>query len=559
VNSKARYTPFRLPANFYRNNRCFIFLLIANGFVRALTVGTVFHFVRRAVGGLQSQELEIVDSLFVLLALAALLLTTRMHERYVAERMSQRYINQLRRRLLSRLMRVSSRDVDAVPSGALAARLGGDLSSLRRWLSLGMSRLIVNAILLLAAIGIITVLNATAGVISALILISLTLVSLRFGNKLRTALKAVRSLRIRMQSLLVERIGEMATIRAMGQEKREIKKINRLGKRLERKASEQGLMLGGLRGLGEAGGVFLIITVFAVYRFSANAIDGADAAAVISLVMFMTGPIRELGRVQEYYRGAAISLSKLSQMFNMRRIARGASRYVKQTCPGTIEFKNVNCAPAVKDFSAKVKAGERVAVIGRNGSGKTTLLRLAVGLIKPDSGIVRLGGVDPRCLSPETRAKKLGVFGSDFGLLRGRLDFNVAYRRPKTTADELSQAVTRFELRQLARNFSHGKEKLIRQGAKNISAGERARIGLARATLGTPDVLILDEPESNLDADGLKLLQMIIETWSGTVLLITHEKCLIELCHQVWDMDMGAGDRHAQTAKVTRLISVQKA
>ncbi len=540
MNSSAPYTPFRLPAGFWRHNRRFVFQLILNGLLRALTVTAVFHSVRQAVRGLQQAQTSISTTLWIMLALAGVLLCARMHERYTAERMSQNYINRLRRRLLTRLMRASIRDVNSIPSGALAARLGGDLSSLRRWLSLGISRLIVNSILLLVCIGIITGINVTAGMISALVVISLTLISLRLGENLRTVLKAVRSTRIRIQSLLVERIGEMAMIRVMGQEGREIRKINRLGKKLERKASTQGLILGGLRGLGEAGGILLIITVFAVFRFSAQTMGAADAAAVISLVMFMSGPIRELGRVQEYYRGASISLNKLSELFNMRRITRGASRYIDtQTDPGAIEFRNVNCAPAVKNFSAKVAAGERVAVIGRNGSGKSTLMQLAVGLLKPDSGIVRLGGIDPRRLSPTARSNILGVSGSGFGLLRGSLDSNMAYRKPGTSEDELQAAVTEFELEHLGGKFGRGTKNQIQQSARNISAGECARIGMIRATLGAPEVLILDEPESNLDAEGLKMLHELLESWPGTVFLITHQPSLIDLCQQVWNMNDG--------------------
>ncbi len=540
MNPSAPYTPFRLPAGFWRHNRRFVLLLIFNGMVRALTVTAIFHAVRQAVSGLQQAETPISSTLWIMLALAGVLLGARMHERYTAERMSQNYINRLRRRLLTRLMRVSIRDVNSIPSGALAARLGGDLSSLRRWLSLGISRLIVNSILLLVCIGVISSINVTAGAISALVVISLTLISLRLGERLRTVLKAVRSTRIRIQSLLVERIGEMAMIRVMGQEGREIRKINRLGKKLEQKASAQGLILGGLRGLGEAGGILLIITVFAVFRFSAQKMGAADAAAVISLVMFMSGPIRELGRVQEYYRGASISLNKLSELFNMRRITRGASRYIDtQTDPGAIEFRKVSCAPAVKSFSAKVAAGERVAVIGRNGSGKSTLMQLAVGLLKPDTGVVRLGGINPRRLSPAARSKIIGVSGSGFGLLRGSLDSNLTYRRPETAENELQQAVTKFELDQLVTKFGRDRKNHIQQSARNISAGERARIGLIRATLGAPEVLILDEPESNLDAEGLEMLHELLATWPGTVFLITHQPSLINLCQQVWNMNSG--------------------
>jgi len=557
MNLGTSYTPFRLPAEFWQHNRRFVLLLILNGMVRALTVTAVFYSIRQAVIGLQQAQTSITDMLWAMLLLAAVLLGARMHECYTAERMSQSYVNRLRRLLLTRLMRASIRDVNSIPSGALAARLGGDLSSLRRWLSLGISRLIVNSILLLAGIGIITSLNVTAGVISALVVMALTFLSLRLGENLRTALKAVRSTRIRMHSLLVERIGEMAMVRVMGQEGREVKRINKLGNKLENKVSAQGLRLGGLRGLGEAGGILLIVTVFAVFRLAPSQVAAADAAAVISLVMFMTGPIRELGRVQEYYRGAAISLNKLSELFSMRRITRGASRYIEtQTDPGVIEFRKVCCAPAIKNFSARVAAGQRVAVVGRNGSGKSTLMQLAVGLLRPDSGVVTLGGSDPRRLAPAARAKNVGVYGSGFGLLRGKLDFNLAYRRPGTSADELNQIVAQFDLGGLVKKLGHDRKNQIQQGARNISAGEKARAGLIRATLGTPAMLILDEPESNLDSAGLELLHQLLASWPGTVFLITHQQSLIDLCHQVWNMD--SGDVYTRDTKVTTLTRVQR-
>lgn len=553
---RVAYTPFRLPAEFWRHNRRFIFLLILNGMARAMAVAAVFHVIRQAVLGLQQAQTPIGDLLWLMSLLAAVLLGIRIHECYTAERMSQHYVNRLRRLLLARLMRASIRDVNSIPSGALAARLGGDLSSLRRWLSLGLSRLIVNAILLLAGIVIIAGINVKAGLIAALVVMFLAASSLGLGNDLRTVLKAVRSIRIHMHSLLVERIGEMAMVRVMGQERREIKKINRLGNKLEKKASAQGLRVGGLRGLSEAGGILLIIAVFAVFRSAADQLVAADAAAVISLIMFMTGPIRELGRVHEYYRGADLSLTKLSELFSMRRITRGALQYIDtQTEPGAIEFKAVHCTPAVKNFSAKVTAGERVAVTGRNGSGKSTLMHLAMGLLRPDSGVVRLGGVDPRRLSPAERAKSVGVYGSGFGLLRGKLDSNLSYRRPAASADELSRAITHFDLGGLAKKLARGVKNPIQQGSRNISAGESARIGLIRATLGTPAVLMLDEPESNLDAEGLELLRGLLKSWPGTVFLITHEQSLIDLCQQVWNMN--SGDIHTRSGKVATLTRVQ--
>ena len=550
----ASYTPFRLPAEFWRHSRWQICQLVLNGLVRTAAVIAVFLSVHRAMESLQQALPPEIGVLGVLFLMALLVLTTRSHERYTAEKMSQHYINRLRRRLLARLMRVSIRDANTIPAGSLAARLGGDLSALRRWLSLGVSRLIVNTILLLACIGIITSISLASGLITTLIVTLLTFASLRTGERLRVAIKAVRSTRIRIQTLLVERINEMAMIRVMGQEGREIRKLNKLGSKLEKEASSQGLLLGGLRGLGEAGGIALIITVFSVFHVSGRMTTAAETAAIMSLVIFMTGPIRELGRVQEYYRGAMISLQKLGELFKMRRIARGASHFAESRPePGVIEFRDVSCAPAVRHFSGRVQAGDRVAVIGQNGSGKSTLLQMAVGLIKPEEGLVRLGGVNPRRLSPADRSKCLGVTGSGFGLLRGSLEYNMSYRRPGTAVGRLHEAAARFELQRLVAPTDSGRSIRIQQGASNISSGEWARIGLIRATLDSPEVLIMDEPESNLDSEGLRLLHELLSSWSGTVFLITHSPSLIELCGTVWDMD--AGEVRPGYGKVTSMAA----
>ena len=551
------YTPFRLPANFWKQNRRHVGMLVLNGAIRASCVAAVYFSIRRAVDGLQNPDTSISGTLLLISSLAVVLLLTRMHERHTAEKMSQHYLNRLRRRLLSRLMRASVRDVSAFPAGGLAARLGGDLSSLRRWLSLGLSRLLVNTILLTTCIGLIAGISITAGAVTGLIFVVLAIVSLLLGEHLRVVMKSVRSTRIRMQSLLVERLGETAMIRIMGQERREIGRINKLGKSLEKKAAKQGLMLGGLRGLGEAGGIILIVGAFSAFHYALGSFQAADAAAVISLILFMSAPVRELGRVQEYYRGAAISLAKLTELMNMPRIVRGPSRYIhEQRDPGTVEFRRVSCAPAIRNFSARVAKGERVAIVGRNGTGKSTLLQLATGLLKPDSGKVRLGGVDPRRLSPAARAMMLGACGEGFGLLRGSLDYNVSYRRPAVSRHRIAQSLERFELDRLAEKFRQSPGKRISQGASNVSSGERARISLARATLDSPMILMLDEPESNLDAQGLELLGDLLSSWPHTILLITHQPSLIGLCDQVWDLD--TGKVRISNDKVTTLSSLEQ-
>jgi len=170
--------------------------------------------------------------------------------------------------------------------------------------------------------------------------------------------------------------------------------------------------------------------------------------------------------------------------------------------------------PVVKDFSTRVMRGDRVGVVGANGAGKTTLIELLSGALAPDSGVVRLGTnvamakLDQRraSLSPTTSlSDALTGGGSDYVLVNGERKHVVGYMKDFLFAPE--QARTPI-----------GK----------LSGGERGRLTLARALAQPSNLMVLDEPTNDLDLETLDLLQELLGDYSGTILLVSHDRDFLD-------------------------------
>ncbi len=531
--------PFRLPVRFWHYGGPQFAVLTAVALLRVTVAILIFVQMRSAAAALEQTGQVGSASLMILPTAALALVLIRLQERRIAERISQRYVNRLRKQLLRRLMRASLRVVQARPVGAMSARLGGDLALLRRWISMGLSRLLVNGLLVAGLLVTTAWINWRLAAAVTVMLLLITTAVLLLGRALQRSVKLVRSTRIRMNATLVERISQLAGIRAMGQERREIKRVQRLGTRLEKQTVAQGGLLGTLRGIGDASGVLLIVAVLAAYTLSSNgaATSLADVVAMVSMALFLSGPIRELGRVQEYYRGAVVSLEKIEEYLHLPRIIPSTKRSVN-TLPasGRVEFKNVVLEPALNGFSAVAEPGARIALLGANGSGKSTLIKLAAGLIKPERGQVRVHGVRATQLSSASRAETIGIVGQEYGLLRGSLGRNIRYRHARTDQEELDQVLEFCQLEKLLGSMRGGLNARVNERASNLSSGERGRITIARALLHSPSLLLLDEPEANLDSAGLDIINTLLESYPGTILMATHANSLARACDQIWPL-----------------------
>jgi ABC-type protease/lipase transport system, ATPase and permease components len=204
------------------------------------------------------------------------------------------------------------------------------------------------------------------------------------------------------------------------------------------------------------------------------------------------------------------------------------------------------------NLSFTLPAGQVLGVIGPSGCGKSTLARLLIGVWQPLAGKVRLDGAELSQWDKHQLGPHLGYLPQDIQLFAGTIAQNIA-RFAKVDADKVLAAAQLAGVHQLILQLPEGYETRLGEGGAGLSGGQKQRIGLARALYGLPAVIVLDEPNSNLDEAGEQaLLQAIaqLKQHKRTLILITHKPNVLTLTDQLLILREGQLQAFGPTAKV---------
>jgi ATP-binding cassette subfamily C exporter for protease/lipase len=186
-------------------------------------------------------------------------------------------------------------------------------------------------------------------------------------------------------------------------------------------------------------------------------------------------------------------------------------------------------APCLADLSFRLPAGQMLGVLGASGSGKSTLARLLVGVAPAQSGKVRLDSADLRQWDKVALGKHLGYLPQDVQLFAGTVAENIA-RFTFTDAQQVVDAAQLAGVHELILRLPLGYDTPLGEGGSGLSGGQKQRIGLARAFYGLPALIVLDEPNANLDEAGERALLAAIariKSLSRTLVVITHKPTLL--------------------------------
>jgi PrtD family type I secretion system ABC transporter len=199
---------------------------------------------------------------------------------------------------------------------------------------------------------------------------------------------------------------------------------------------------------------------------------------------------------------------------------------------GRLSVEGVNFAPpgaqklVLGNINFRVEPGEMLGVIGPSGAGKSTLARLLVGIWRPVSGSVRLDGADVFTWDRADFGRYVGYLPQDTELFSGSIRDNIGRFRADVTDEEVVRAATMAGVHELILRLPKGYDTDIGESGVVLSAGQRQRVGLARAVLGDPAFIVLDEPNASLDAEGEEALMQAMDTMKAkgaTVVIISHK------------------------------------
>ena len=222
--------------------------------------------------------------------------------------------------------------------------------------------------------------------------------------------------------------------------------------------------------------------------------------------------------------------------------------------------------PVIANVRFGLKAGQAVGIIGPSGAGKTSLVRALVGIWRPAKGCVRLDGAALDHWDPDLLGQHIGFISQTVELFDGTISENIARMNVKPDADAVLRAAKAAGAHELILRLPNGYDTAIGEGGEALSGGQRQRIALARALYGDPFLVVLDEPNSNLDNDGeLALRQAIanLKTRGAIVVLIAHRPSVLAVCDHILVLANGEqkdfGTRDEIMQKMTRPVAAPAA
>jgi len=441
----------------------------------------------------------------VLVVAALIRFITRLASRFAFLRTASRIEVDLRRDLLSRLLRQDASFFDSHRTGDLLSRFTNDLSNIRIMAGFGLLILINTLFVYVMTMALLLSLSPSLTLV-ALIPYPLLLVVKRLSGRLLQASGEVQRGLGRVSEVIEESVAGQAVIRSYSLHGVYGAKFAR-----ENEAYlDSTLALSRLRALiGPVMALIaplatLLILYFGGMRVAAGRLSLGELVAFNAYLMQLAMPTLMVGWVLSLAQRAAASVERLASLLKQPVSGMGGETTVP-ALPPAVEIRDLTFSygggePVLRDVSLSAAAGTLVGITGAPGSGKSTLLNLLAGLYPLPEGNIHLDGVDLARLDPAAHRRRLAMVPQEGRLFSGSLRENLLYAVPEGGNELLRQVADAVSLQEEVAEFSAGFETRVGEGGKALSGGQRQRVSLGRALARGGSLWLLDDPFSHLDA-----------------------------------------------------------
>ncbi|MCG9053818.1 type I secretion system permease/ATPase [Laribacter hongkongensis] len=292
----------------------------------------------------------------------------------------------------------------------------------------------------------------------------------------------------------------------------------------------------------------IAMLVLGVYLIMNGLVSQGGVIAAVMLCGRAMAPLGQVVGLLTQYHNARTSLGALDSFMKLPvEREKDVSFFHRTHFKGEIEFRDVSFnypaspLPSLDNVSFRIRAGERVAIIGRVGSGKSTLQKLILGLFRPTGGSIRVDGIDTNQIDPAELRRNIGYVPQDVVLFYGSLRDNIAMGSPHVHDASVAAAADQAGLTGFVNSHPQGFDMIIGERGDTLSGGQRKAVAIARALLNSPPILLLDEPTSNMDHSTERQIYQTLESVlpGRTLVLVTHHNALLSLVDRLIVIDQG--------------------
>lgn len=454
----------------------------------------------------------------------------------------------IRRRMVDRLQLVSLDVVEGVPVGQMQFRVGTDADRIAHMLV----RILPTATMLVEFGLILTAAVTVEPVLTVVVLAFLvpwTILFVGVTHWGRVLDRRRLGLAERRDASVLETASSFATIKSFGRSRFELTRNTKVNIAVQRVSAQGYLILVGFEFLTQALLPYLKSLVIYVYLIRKVIFGEMTLGMTVPMIAYLgrlAYPLERIVNFACWIWQTMVSADRLMQILEATpEAADPPDARDLVFSDGRLEVRGVHASrphigTVLNGVDLTLAPGRKVAVVGPSGAGKSTLASVALRLIRPDKGTVTIDGQDLSTLRAASFRRRCGVVNQDTFVSSGTVRDNLLVAKPDATDDDLQAVLRKVELDGWLASLADGLDQDLESG-NGLSSGQRQRLGIARALLNDPAILMLDEPTSALDAETeAKLLGTLRRAGEGrSVLFVTHRLHTVTDADEIVVMDQG--------------------
>jgi ATP-binding cassette subfamily B protein len=495
--------------------------------------------------------MELDRAALLMFAVVAILAAATFCRFYLVSWLGERVAADIRRDVFNRVIALSPEFFETARTGDILSRMTADVAVLQALVGSAISQWLRNALMLVGALAMLVVTSPKLAGVVVLVIPIVVVPAILFGRRERRLSRTAQERIADLGAYAEEAVGFLRTVQAFTHEPID---RTRFSERVESSvaAAQARIRTRALLILQ------VILLGFGAITFSlwvgghdvlAGRITGGDLSAFVFYAVLLASSGATMSEIWGEVQRSAAAAERIVELLRARpTIAPPADPLAFPTPPqGRIEFDNVTFryparpdTAALDSFSLTVAPGEMVALVGPSGAGKTTVLQLLLRFYDPQTGAIRIDGVEIAHADPAALRARIGLVSQDPVIFSTNARENIRYGRP-----DASDAEVRAAAHAAAADFldalPQGFDTFLGEKGVRLSGGQRQRIAIARAILRDPAILLLDEATSALDAEAEQAVQhaLAVLATGRTTLVVAHRLATVRRADRIVVIEAG--------------------